>query len=94
MIVVVVAEPEANSEVLKKGQATAVEDQATPKPQHASAPGQQKANDRKEHTLVLLKDKGQALPRSDPVQIRDRINAKLQYNAIKVVHASRKGTSS
>ncbi|KAK8092171.1 uncharacterized protein PG998_015184 [Apiospora kogelbergensis] len=72
------------SEVLNKGQATT-------KPPHASVPGQQKENDRKEHTLVLLKDKDQALPRFDPVLIRDRINARLQCNAIKGVHASPKG---
>ncbi|KAK8093231.1 uncharacterized protein PG998_014632 [Apiospora kogelbergensis] len=79
------------SEALNKGQATTAKDQATIKPQHASAPGQQKENDRKEHTLVLLKDKDQALPRFDPVLIRDRINARLQCNAIKGVHASPKG---
>ena len=79
------------SEVLKKGQATAVKDQVTPRPQRASAPGQQKADDRKEYTLVLIKDKDQALPRFDPVQIRDRLNARLQCNAIKGVHASPKG---
>ncbi|KAK8869267.1 hypothetical protein PGQ11_007845 [Apiospora arundinis] len=33
----------------------------------------------------------QALPRFDPVQIRDRINARLQCNAIRGVHASPKG---
>ena len=79
------------SEVFKKGQATATKDQVRPKPQHAPAPGQQKADDRKEHTLVLIKAKDQALPSFDPVQIRDRINAKLQCNAIKGVHASPKG---
>jgi len=79
------------SEALGKGQATTVKDQVTPRPQRASAPGQQKADDRKEHTLVLIKDKDQALPRFDPVQIRDRLNARLQCNAIKGVHASPKG---
>ncbi|KAK8036733.1 hypothetical protein PG994_015230 [Apiospora phragmitis] len=79
------------SEALGKGQATTVKDPVTPRPQRASAPGQQKADDRKEHTLVLLKDKDQELPQFDPVQIRDRINAKLQCNAIKGVHASPKG---
>ncbi|KAK8869262.1 hypothetical protein PGQ11_007840 [Apiospora arundinis] len=78
------------SEALGKGQATTP---VTPRPQRASAPGpgQQKADDRKEHTLVLIKDKDQALPRFDPVQIRDRLNARLQCNAIKGVHASPKG---
>ncbi|KAK7912203.1 hypothetical protein PG985_014684 [Apiospora marii] len=79
------------SEALEKGRATTVKDQVTTKSQNASPPEPQKANDRKEHTLVLIKDKDQALPRFDPVLIRDRINARLQCNAIKGVHTSPKG---
>ncbi|KAK8093085.1 uncharacterized protein PG998_014486 [Apiospora kogelbergensis] len=73
------------SEVLNKGQAT------TKTPNTPLYLDNRKKTTESEHTLVLLKDKDQALPRFDPVLIRDRINARLQCNAIKGVHASPKG---